>query len=59
MLAGALAAMQRLQPFGVDMPVAAFFVVSPMFFVWSVSDRVSDLGHGALARQFVGCATTD
>jgi hypothetical protein len=47
--------MQRLQPFGVDMPVAAFFVVSPMLFVWSVSDRVSDLGPwriGAAVRAF-------
>jgi hypothetical protein len=55
MLAGALAATQRLQPFGVDMPVAAFFVVSPMLFVWSVSDRISDLGPsciGAAVRGF-------
>jgi len=55
MLAGALAALQRLQPFGVDMAVPAFFMVSPMLFVWSVSDRVSDLGQwriGAAVRAF-------
>jgi hypothetical protein len=55
MLAGALAAMQRLQPFGVDMRVAAFFVVSPILFVWSISDRVSDLDPwriGAAVRAF-------
>jgi hypothetical protein len=54
MLAGALAALQRLQPFGVDMAVPAFFMVSPMLFVWSVSDRASDLGQwriGAAVRS--------
>jgi hypothetical protein len=52
---GALAAMQRLSPFGVNMLVAAFFVVSPMLFIWSVSDRVSDLDPwriGAAVRAF-------
>jgi hypothetical protein len=52
--------MQRLQPFGVDMPVAAFFVVSPMHFIWSVSATAFLIStHGALARQFVRFATTD
>jgi len=37
------------------MLVAAFFVVSPMLFVWSVSDCVSDLGRwriGVAVRAF-------
>jgi hypothetical protein len=57
MLAGALAAMQRLQPFGV--PVAGFFVVLPMLFVQSVSDRVSALDPWRIARQFMRFAITD